>query len=114
MDQERILARIREFRDARDWMQFHNPKNMAVSIVLEASELLEHFQWTDTAESDRRARERRPEIEEEVADIAIYLLELCDNLGIDLESAIHRKLDRNAEKYPPDRARGSSRKYNEL
>lgn len=114
MDHALILERIREFRDARDWMQFHNPKNMAVSIVLEAAELLEHFQWTETGASDSRAGERRPQIEEEVADIAIYLLELCDNLGIDLEAAIHRKLDRNAEKYPADRARGSAKKYDEL
>src|SRR5437660_1548753 len=83
--------------DEPDWMQFHDPKNLAVSIAIEAAELLEHFQWKDKAESERHAAENREAVAEEMADVAIYLLELADNLGIDLEKAILAKLDRNAE-----------------
>jgi dCTP diphosphatase len=114
MDIRAIEQRIREFRDAREWMQFHNPKNLAISIVLEASELLEHFQWKTFEESERHAQQAKGQIAEEIADIAVYLIELCDNLGIDLEASIQSKLDRNTEKYPVDKAKGSAKKYTEL
>ena len=114
MNLEGLQKRIREFRDARDWMQFHNPKNLAVSIVLEAAELLEHFQWTTPEESEVHARHAKGELADEVADIAVYLIELCDNLAIDLEEAILHKLDKNAEKYPVEKARGVATKYTKL
>ncbi|MEI8314720.1 MAG: nucleotide pyrophosphohydrolase [Verrucomicrobiota bacterium] len=108
------VARIRAFRDARDWMQFHNPKNLAISISLEASELLEHFQWKSMEESDAHAKAAKGEIAEEIADITVYLLEMADNLGIDLLSAIDAKLTKNEAKYPVAKARGSAVKYTEL
>jgi len=111
---EHVMARIRAFRDERDWMQFHDPKNLAVSIAIETAELLEHFQWKDKAQSERHAAENKQAVAEEIADVAIYLLELADNLGIDLEKAINEKLDKNARKYPVEKARGVAKKYTEL
>jgi NTP pyrophosphatase (non-canonical NTP hydrolase) len=106
-----IQAAIRQFRDERDWMQFHNPKNLASSIVIEAAELLEHFQWKTPQESEAVTREQKAAVAEEIADVAIYLIELADNLGIDLIKAANAKLKKNAEKYPAEQVRGSSRKY---
>lgn len=111
---DELLERIKKFRDERDWKQFHNHKDMAISIVLEASELLEHFQWKDGKESDIVAEEKRQELEEELADILIYLIELSDNLNIDLSEAVIKKLRKNAEKYPVEKSSGSNRKYTEL
>ena len=108
------IAKIRAFRDARDWMQFHNPKNLAISINLEAAELLEHFQWKSMEESEAHARAAREEIAEEMADVAIYLFELADNLGIDLLSSVDAKLAKNESKYPVAKAKGSAAKYNQL
>lgn len=95
-------------------MQFHNPKNLAISVVLEATELLEHFQWKTSEESEAHSVAAKSQIGEEIADVAIYLIELADNLGIDLEQSIIAKLDKNADKYPADKARGNSKKYTEL
>ncbi|MET4573995.1 dCTP diphosphatase [Stenotrophomonas rhizophila] len=114
MDLDQIQSRIREFRDERDWMQFHNPKNLAISVVLEATELLEHFQWKSPEQSEAHAIKARDEIADEIADVAVYLIELADNLGIDLERAILGKLEKNAAKYPIEKAKGSSKKYTEL
>jgi dCTP diphosphatase len=109
-----IQQRIRAFRDARDWMQFHNPKNLAISISLEASELLEHFQWKTLEESEAHAIAAKDQIADEIADVAVYLIELADNLGIDFQQAIVNKLDKNAAKYPADKAKGNAKKYTEL
>ncbi|WP_354277594.1 nucleotide pyrophosphohydrolase [Stenotrophomonas rhizophila] len=95
-------------------MQFHNPKNLAISVVLEATELLEHFQWKSPEQSEAHAIKARDEIADEIADVAVYLIELADNLGIDLERAILGKLEKNAAKYPIEKAKGSSKKYTEL
>lgn len=114
MDLSSIQKKIRDFRDERDWMQFHNPKNLAISIVIEASELLEHFQWKSPDESEAHAKAARDEIADEIADVSVYLIELADNLGIDLEQAILRKLDKNAAKYPAEKAKGNAKKYTEL
>lgn len=114
MDYENILSRIRQFRDDRDWMQFHNPKNMAISIVLEATELMEHFQWKTPEESEAHVKENREDVEEEIADVAIYLFELCDNIGVNLEEAVLNKLKINDEKYPASKAKGSATKYTDL
>ncbi|HEY1267339.1 MAG TPA: nucleotide pyrophosphohydrolase [Candidatus Binatia bacterium] len=111
---EEILKRIRDFRDRRDWMQFHDPKNMAISIILEAAELLEHFQWKDIAAAERHVKEQKDEIADEIADIAMYLFELADNLGIDLRQAMERKLVKNEQKYPVEKSRGTATKYNKL
>jgi len=109
-----LTADIRRFRDARDWRQFHGPKEMAVAIAAEAGELLQHFVWQNTAQSERRASERREPIADEIADVAILLFELADNLGLDLAAAMRAKLARNEQRYPVDKARGCNRKYNEL
>lgn len=111
---EEIRQKIREFRDERDWMQFHNPKNLACSIVIEAAEVLEHFQWKTPQESEAVARDKHDEIASEIADVGIYLIELADNLDIDLLKAIKEKLAVNAKKYPVHKARGSASKYTEL
>lgn len=111
---EALTEEIRVFRDARDWLPFHNPKEMAVAITAEAGELLQHFVWQSPEQSENRVRERRTEIGSEMADIAILLFELADNCGIDLAVAMREKLARNAERYPVAKARGSNRKYNEL
>lgn len=111
-----IQAKIRAFRDERDWMQFHNPKNIAISISLEAAELLEHFQWRSFEESEAHCGDEsaREDIADEMADIGIYLAELADNLGIDLLAAMEAKLAKNAAKYPVEKARGSHKKYSDL
>jgi len=109
-----LTSEIRAFRDARDWRQFHNPKELAVAITAEAGELLQHFVWQNPEQSERRVVDRRAEIESEIADVAILLFELADNCGIDLAVAMRAKLARNEERYPVDKARGSNRKYNEL
>lgn len=109
-----IQAQIRAFRDARDWLQFHNPKNLAISIALEAGELLEHFQWRSFEESQAHAEAAREDLADEMADIAIYLAEFADLLGIDLLAAMEAKLAKNAAKYPVEKARGSHKKYTDL
>jgi dCTP diphosphatase len=113
-DFDDIIKQIKQFRDERDWMQFHNPKDMAVAISVEAAELLQLFLWKDSAEISNCAREKRQQIEEEIADIAIYLLELADNLEIDLAQVVEAKLHLNAERYPAAKARGKAVKYTEL
>jgi len=110
---DQILQLIRTFRDERDWMQFHNPKNLACSVSIEAAELLEHFQWTTPEQSLEVAATKKTEIAHEIADVAVYLIELADNLGIDLAEAVSVKMKLNAEKYPVDKVRSSAKKYNE-
>jgi dCTP diphosphatase len=105
--------KIRRFRDARDWMQFHSPKNLACSISIEAGELLELFQWAGADQNLAAAQGKKTEIAHELADVAIYLVELADILGIDLIEAMSEKLAINEAKYPADQVRGSSKKYTE-
>jgi dCTP diphosphatase len=109
-----ITARIRAFRDARDWMQFHSPKDLSVAIIAEAGELLQHFVWKSPEESWKRGEEKRDEIAGEIADVGILLFELADNLGLDLGAVMQAKIDRNEIRYPVEKARGSNAKYNEL
>lgn len=109
-----ITSEIIAFRDARDWQQFHAPKEMAVAICAEAGELLQHFVWQSPEQSEQRARERAGEIAEEVADVGMLLFELASNLGIDLAEAMRAKIAKNERRYPVERARGSNRKYTEL
>ena len=111
---EEMTAKIRTFRDERDWMQFHQPKDMAAAITIEASELMEHFLWKTNAECENRTRSHREAIQDEIADIAMYLFELADNLDIDLLEAMQAKMAKNAAKYPVEKARGSHQKYTEL
>jgi len=109
-----ITEKIKIFRDERDWMKFHNHKDMALSMLLEAAEVLEHFQWKSPDEVDEHARVYKNDISEELADVAIYLFELANNLGINLSAAIEQKLKKNAIKYPVEKAKGKHTKYNKL
>jgi NTP pyrophosphatase (non-canonical NTP hydrolase) len=109
-----LTAEIRSFCDARDWKQFHSPKDMAVAIAAEAGELLQHFVWQTPEQSEARALARRDEIAGELADIGILLFEMAGSLGINLADAMRDKLEVNALRYPVEKARGSNRKYNEL
>lgn len=111
---QHIISKIKKFRDDRNWMQFHDPKNMAISIIIEASELLEHFQWKTKKEVDEHIKNNKSRIEAEIADIGLYPFELSDNLQIDLLSAIEKKIKENEKKYPVKKAKGNARKYNEL
>lgn len=109
-----LTGRIRAFVEARDWKQFHGPKEMATAIAVEASELLQHFVWLDAAQARAKCDARRADIADEVADVAILLFEMADNLGFDLGKIVLAKLERNESRYPVETARGSNRKYNEL
>lgn len=111
---KKIQEKIRRFRDERDWMQFHDPKNMAVSIIIEASELLEHFQWKTKKDVEKYVMENKGDIQDEIADIALYLFELADNLEINLTDAMQKKINKNEQKYPVEKARGRHTKYNKL
>jgi dCTP diphosphatase len=109
-----LTREIMAFRDARDWKQFHNPKEMAVAITAEAGELLQHFVWQNPTQSEARVTERKSELESEMADIAILLFEMAESCGINLAAAMRAKLARNELRYPVDKAKGSNKKYNEL
>ena len=111
---QNIIEQIKSFRDDRDWIQFHDPKSMAASITIEAAELLEHFQWKNKEEAEKYVKTHKNEIAEEIADVAIYLFELSDNLEIDLLDAMHEKLEKNAAKYPIEKAKGVHTKYDQL
>jgi NTP pyrophosphatase (non-canonical NTP hydrolase) len=111
---KQITEKIKKFRDEREWGQFHNHKDVALSLVLEASELLEHFQWKSPAEVEKYGAESKEEIADELADVAMYLFELADNLGIDLSKAIAKKMKKNAQKYPVEKSKGRHTKYNKL
>ena len=111
---KKITQKIKEFRDERDWGQFHNHKDVALSLVLEASEVLEHFQWKSPQEVAQHVKENREDLADELADVAIYLFELADNLEIDLGKAMANKMGKNAVKYPVHKAKGKHTKYNKL
>ena len=106
-----LMDRINQFRDERDWRKFHNEKDLAISISLEASELLELFQWKKSEEVVEKSLQ---EIREELADVFIYSFMMADNLNLDVEEIIKSKLDLNEQKYPVEKSRGSNKKYNEL
>jgi dCTP diphosphatase len=112
-DLEDLAARVRHFRDEREWRPFHTPKDLAISIALEAAELLEHFQWKDTAACEAKLADpdARREIAHEMADVLLLLLSLADVTGIDLREAALDKLALNAERYPVEKSRGRADKY---
>jgi NTP pyrophosphatase (non-canonical NTP hydrolase) len=106
-----LKAAILEFRRERDWQQFHNPRNLAAAISIEAAELLEPFRWAADAEVEQVAQSRKKEIADEIADLVILLTYLANDLSISLDEAVAAKLAANAIKYPVEKFRGSSRKY---
>ena len=112
-DIPKLQARLREFAEQRDWKQFHSPKNLSMALIVEAGELVEHFQWLTQDESFNLADKKRQAVGEELADIFVYLVRLADQLDIDLSEAVDRKIALNEKKYPADLVRGSAKKYNE-
>jgi NTP pyrophosphatase (non-canonical NTP hydrolase) len=109
-----LARQLAEFARERDWQQFHSPKNLASALVVEAGELLEHFQWMPETQSRSLSCEKRDAVGAEVADVLLYLIQLSSALGIDPVAAAQAKLKLNAQKYPVALARGSSKKYDEL
>jgi len=105
---------LRAFTGARDWDQFHSPKNLAMALSVEAAELLELFQWVTEADSRNLEPAAKAAASEEIADVLLYLLLLCDELGVDPVAAAERKMIANAQKYPVEKARGTSKKYDRL
>ena len=103
-----IKLRLRDFAADRDWDQFHSPKNLSMALIVEAGELVEHFQWLKQDESLALSADKLKEVEQEIADIQIYLVRLADKLGIDIEKAVEEKIAVNAQKYPADEVRGSA------
>lgn len=112
--QYKLLQNILEFRDARDWSQYHDPKNLAISLSLEAAELLENFQWLTTKESLQLKAKSQKKIAEEIADVYYYLLLLCFELDIDPNRALEKKLNINKKKYPVHLSKGNHKKYTDL
>jgi NTP pyrophosphatase (non-canonical NTP hydrolase) len=112
-DLEELKERVRAFVAERDWERFHSPKNLAMALSVEASELVELFQWLSEAESTALDASQRRRVAEELADVLWFLVRLSDRLDIDLLEAAERKLAANAEKYPADRVRGTAKKYND-
>ena len=102
-DLQGLIQDLRKFADARDWEQFHSPKNLASALSVEAAELLEHFQWLTEVQSRSLPTEKRAEVGAEMADVFLYLLQLADKLGIDLIDAAQRKMLVNAQKYPVEK-----------
>lgn len=107
---EMLRQRLRAFAAARDWEQFHSPKNLASALIVEAAELLEHFQWLTQQQSRCLPPQRLRAVEEEIADVLLYLVRLADLLGVDLIQAAERKIALNEKKYPAEEVRGSAEK----
>ena len=111
---EGLRAQLRDFSAARDWDQFHSPKNLAMALSAEAGELLEVFQWLTEEQSRALTAQAKAAAADEIADVLLYLVRLADKLGVDPLAEAQRKLGENERKYPADKARGSSKKYTEL
>ncbi len=111
MLRDETIRRVLKFRDDRDWRQFHTPKDLALSMTLEAGELLEVYQWSGT---DLECREKLPKVREELADVLSYCILMADVYGLDLDEIMNEKIDKNEAKYPVEKARGRADKYTEL
>ncbi|MBU1565120.1 MAG: nucleotide pyrophosphohydrolase [Proteobacteria bacterium] len=111
---ELLAKELREFADERDWNQFHSPKNLAMALSVETAELLEHFQWLTEEQSNFLPPEKLEQVGEEIADVLIYLTRLADKLGVDPLKAAFMKIERNREKYPVSKVKGSAKKYSDL
>ena len=109
----KLKTRLRQFAEERDWDQFHSPKNLSMALIAEAAELVEHFQWLTEAQSASLSPDKLKKVEEELADIFIYLIRAADKLGINLIDAAKHKIEINEQKYPADKSKGSAKKYTE-
>ena len=103
---DKVIDRVRKFREDRDWDQFHTPANLSKAISIEAAELLEHFLWNDDFD--------KSEVCDELSDIIVYCIHMADSLGVNMEDIINKKMDKNEKKYPVEKAKGNSKKYTEL
>jgi len=110
----KLTEKIIAFRDAREWKQFHNPKDLALSLVLEATEVMEHFQWKNHEEIDEYIKVAKDDIGEELADVLYWVLLISHDLDIDIKSALEKKIDKNEARYPVDESTGRHTKYNKL
>ena len=110
---EAIRIRLREFSDARDWDQFHSPKNLSMALSVEVSELVECFQWLTEEQSRSLIAEQQAAVIDEIADVQMYLILLADKLGVDIPTAIEQKIKKNEEKYPIEKVKGNSKKYDQ-
>lgn len=113
-DLDDLQKRVIAFRDARDWEQFHNPKDLAVSLLLEAAEFLEHFQWKSSDETREHISKKGGEVSEELMDVLYWVLLIANDLNIDIKKEFDRKMAQNEAKYPVDKAKGRHNKYNQL
>jgi len=109
-----LTAQIQTFVDAREWRKFHNAKDLSVAIAAEAGELMQHFVWQQADQIEARVESRRDEIASEIADVAILLFELADNLGFKLGDVMESKIANNDVRYPVEKSRGNNLKYSEL
>jgi NTP pyrophosphatase (non-canonical NTP hydrolase) len=110
---DELQARLLAFARERDWEQFHNPKNLVMALSVEASELLEHFQWLTPEQSEQLDPDKRREVALEMADIFIYLMRLAERLDVNLLEVVDDKIALNESRYPADKVRGSARKYSD-
>jgi len=110
---EDLKQNLRDFAQARDWDQYHSPKNLSMALSVEVSEIVEHFQWLTEEQSNSLPKDKLAEVETELADTLIYLTRLADKLDIDLLQAANNKIKKNEIKYPADTVRGSAKKYTE-
>lgn len=113
-DIKKLTGKIIKFRDERDWKQFHNPKDVALSLVLEAGEVVEHFQWKNKEEIDKYIETNKADIGEELADVLYWVLLMSHDLKIDILDVLDKKIKKNEEKYPLEKAKGKHTKYNNL
>jgi NTP pyrophosphatase (non-canonical NTP hydrolase) len=111
---EDLTNRILAFRDARNWKQFHNPKDCALSLVLEATEVMEHFQWKNAQEMEVHIQKNRMEIGEELADTLYWILLMANDLDIDVLNALEKKIEKNEAKYPVEKSKDKHTKYDKL
>lgn len=113
-DIKELTKKIKRFRDERDWKQFHNPKDVALSLVLEATEVLEHFQWKNQEEIEEYLKSNKEDVGKELADVLYWVLLMCNDLKLDIKEILEKKIKKNAEKYPIEKAKGKHTKYNKL
>ncbi len=109
-----MQQRVVDFRNARDWKQFHTPKDMALSLVLETAEVIEHFQWKTPPEIDKHLTKHRADLGEELVDVLYWVLLMSHDLGIDLNKSFEEKMTKNEKKYAVEKAKGNHKKYTEL
>jgi NTP pyrophosphatase (non-canonical NTP hydrolase) len=113
-DIQDLTKQIVDYRDERDWKQFHNPKDLAISLLLEAAEVAEHFQWKNPKEIEEHIKTHRTDIGEELADVLYWVLLTSHDLGIDIKTAFAEKMKQNEKKYPIEKSKGKHTKYNQL